>query len=167
MEILNQFGFEPILFLAQIVNFLILAIIFKKFLYKPIIKVLQERKRTIAKGIEDAAAAAKDRETAEEQKEALIKAAGKEAEKILSETEKAATELREKILSETKADAEKIMSEAKRQAELQMDDMEKRAKKASLDNSMVILDKVLDKMFTKDEREKVLARSVKMLKDAD
>lgn len=164
MEILNQFGFEPVLFVAQIVNFLILAFIFKRFLYKPIIKVLQDRKKTIAKGLADAEAASADRAAAEEQREKIIKKAGIESEKILDDTKKAAEALREKVLTDTKAEAEKIMNEARRQADLQMEDMEKRAKKASLENSVAMLEKVMDKMFTKDEREKILTRSIKTLK---
>lgn len=167
MQILNQFGFEPVLFLAQIVNFLILAVIFKKFLYKPILKSLQDRKRTIEKGITDAQAAADDRAHAEEQKQKIIKEAGIEAEKIIAETKNAALALKDKIVSEAKAESEKIILDAKRQADFQMEAMEKRAKMASLDNSIAILDKILEKMFTKDEKEKILTRSIKSLKNYD
>lgn len=167
MQILNQFGFEPVLFLAQIVNFLILAFIFKKFLYKPILKTLSDRKRTIAKGLEDAEKAAEERTHAQEQKEKIIRTADKEAEKILDETKKAAEEIRAQILEEAKEESRKIVAEAKRQADLQMTEMERRAKTASLDNSMAILDKVLEKMFTKEEKEKILTRSIQTLKDYD
>jgi F0F1-type ATP synthase membrane subunit b/b' len=75
--------------------------------------------------------------------------------------------LREKILTETKNESEKIILEAKKQADLQMEDMEKRAKKASLDNSLALLEKVMEKMFTKDERDKILTRSIKVLKETE
>ncbi len=167
MEILNNFGFQPTLFIAQIVNFLILAYVFKRFLYKPILKTLKDRQKTIKKGIEDAEAAAKDREEAEVKKEEVLTEAAKEAEKIIEETKKTASELKEEILSSAKKEAEKIIESAKTTADLQLSDMEKRAKKASLDNSMVILEKALSSMLTKDEKEKILARSVKSLKEAD
>lgn len=165
MEILNQFGFEPMLFAAQIVNFLILAFIFKRFLYKPILKTLKDRKNVIAKGVEDAAQAAKNMAEAQAQKEEIIKKAGQEAEEILDETKKTADELKTHILADAKSEAEKIVKNAKHQADLQMEDMERRAKKASLDNSMAILGKVMDKLFTKTEREKILDRSIKVLKE--
>ena len=47
MDILENFGVEPVLLLAQIVNFAILLFILKRFLYKPILKVLEERKNKI------------------------------------------------------------------------------------------------------------------------
>ena len=47
MEFLKDFGVNPILLLAQIVNFTVLLILLKKFFYKPILKVLEERKHKI------------------------------------------------------------------------------------------------------------------------
>jgi len=43
MDILNQFGIKPVLLAAQVVNFLALLFILKKFLYQPILKVLKTR----------------------------------------------------------------------------------------------------------------------------
>jgi F-type H+-transporting ATPase subunit b len=50
MEILNQFGLDWKLFIAQIVNFLVIAYIFKRFLYKPILDALHKRNDAIKKG---------------------------------------------------------------------------------------------------------------------
>ena len=52
MEILNNFGFQPTLFIAQIVNFLILAYVFKRFLYKPILKTLKDRQKTMKRTVQ-------------------------------------------------------------------------------------------------------------------
>ncbi len=165
VEILNQFGFNPILFFGQIVNFLILAFIFKRFLYKPILKTLSERRKKIAKGLKDAEEAAKARADADSEKEVILVKASKEAEKILDETKKAAEELRDEILTGARTDADKIIKSAKAQVDAQMDEMEKRAKKASLDNSVAILEKVLDSLFTKDERKKIMDKNIKVLSE--
>ncbi len=167
MEILNTFGFEPVFFAAQIVNFLILAVIFKKFLYKPILKTLKDRQRAIAKGIEDAEKAASERANAISEKDAIIKAAGKEAEKILEDTKNTADEIKQNVLSEAKNEAEKIITSAKMAADIQMVEIEKRAKAASLDNSVAILEKVLSRLFTKNEKEKILERNMETLKKYD
>lgn len=163
MELLNQFGFEPVLFLAQIVNFLILFIIFKKFLYKPILKVLKERENKITKGLADAENASQNLAQAQSEKDVIIEKASKEAEKILDDTKKAADDLKTEILEGAKNDAEKILDFAKKQADTQMAEMEKRAKVASLDNSMAILSKVLDSLFNKSEKEQIMQRSMKTL----
>ena len=42
---MEKLGIQPILIIAQIVNFVILLLLLKKFLFKPILKVLDERKK--------------------------------------------------------------------------------------------------------------------------
>lgn len=165
MEVLANFGFEPLLFLAQIINFLILFIIFRKFLYKPILKVLKDREVKIKKGLEDAEEAGKALEEADTRRDKIVAEAGKEAEKILEETRKSAEELRDTILADAKAKSEKIMKEAQDQATLQMTNMEKQAKSVALDLSMALLEKVIGDMFSKDEKEKILKKSVSQLKN--
>ncbi len=91
MNILNTFGFQPVLFLAQLVNFLILVYVFKRFLYKPILKTLQERRRVIAKGITDAQDAAKEKAEAEAKKAEAAEAA-KAAEEAAAAPEEAPAE---------------------------------------------------------------------------
>ena len=54
MEILKNFGIQPTLLLAQIVNFTIILFVLKKFFYKPITKVLEERKRRIEESLKNA-----------------------------------------------------------------------------------------------------------------
>lgn len=163
MQILDQFGFEPFLFFGQIVNFLILAVIFKKFLYKPILKTLKEREKKISKGLKDAEDASMALSNAADEKDKILTSASKEAEKILDDTKTASEKLRDEILSQAKIDANKIIVAAKKDMDTQLDEMEKRAKKASLDNSLMILEKVLDTLFTKEEKKKVLDKNMKSL----
>src|SRR3989344_2654121 len=47
MDILKSFGIQPTLLLAQIVNFLIILFLLSKFFYKPIIRMLEDRKKRI------------------------------------------------------------------------------------------------------------------------
>ena len=54
MEILENFGVNPILLAAQIVNFLIIFFVLKKFLYKPILELLKKRQIMIKEGISQA-----------------------------------------------------------------------------------------------------------------
>ena len=54
MEILENFGLNPMLLIAQIVNFLIVLFILKKFLYKPVLEMLKKRQTTIKDGLKQA-----------------------------------------------------------------------------------------------------------------
>lgn len=163
MEILNNFGFEPIFFTAQIINFLILFFVFKKFLYKPILKVLKNRAHAITKGLEDAENAKKALEDAGIQKEKIIAKAALEAEKIIKETRTNAQSIREEIFNKSKVEAEKIIAQSRDSALLELAAVKDQALDISLELTQKVLDRVLAEFFTKEEKEKILSRNIKGL----
>lgn len=165
MEIFNQFGFDPKLFVAQIINFLILAFIFKRFLYKPLLKMLKERNERIDQGLTNAERAEKALESAEKEREEIIKKASLEAEKILDQTEKNAESMRLEMLATTKTEAEKIITEAKKAAQVEFEKLEKEARNMSLSISEKMLRQILKDMFTKEEQEKIIQRNMKEIQD--
>ena len=51
MEILENLGIDWKILLAQIINFLVILYLLKRFAYRPFLKILRERKEKIDKGI--------------------------------------------------------------------------------------------------------------------
>lgn len=165
MQLFKDFGFEPAFFAAQIVNFLILAFVFKKFLYKPVLQVLKKRKHQIEKGIEDAQAAQLALEKAESRSSEILNKATAQAEKIIEETKKNAETLRDELVTAAKTEADRILSETRAQAEEERKIAEAQIQTAALDIAKNLLDRVLSDLFTKQEKEKILSRNITMLKD--
>ncbi|MBI3103637.1 F0F1 ATP synthase subunit B [Candidatus Daviesbacteria bacterium] len=108
MEILNQFGINPILLAAQVVNFLILLFILKKFLYGPILKILENRKKTIEQSLKNAEEIELQLQKTKEQSEKIIADTLKEAQKILDQTKEVAAQM----IADTNKDAEQILLQA-------------------------------------------------------
>ena len=46
----DTFGWNPWLFLSQVISFVIVALLLRRFAYKPILAVLEERRRRIEEG---------------------------------------------------------------------------------------------------------------------
>lgn len=113
MNFFDQFGIQPILLLAQAVNFLILLFLLNKFLYKPILKILDERRATIAKSLEDA-----NQITIELQKTAQDRE---------HKLQKAMEEARE-LINDAKIQSIQIISNAKDQATVEVETMIAQAK---------------------------------------
>lgn len=97
----------------QVVNFLVLLYLLNRFLFKPVLARLDERSTKISKGLEDAEAAARDRELARAEREAAVSEARKEAADMLANANKIATDTRNEILSEARAEAEKVTQRAR------------------------------------------------------
>ena len=98
---------------VQIFNFLIVVVVLRAWVYKPVVGLLQKRRKTIAQGLEDARVAAEARENAEKEAESVVAAAQQEANTIVRE----ATDRAEQAAGEVKAEAEKD-AEAARQSAL-------------------------------------------------
>lgn len=106
---------DPML-LWQIVNFLILVWVFKKFLFTPMGTMLEKRKNQIAK---DVTAAKKDKEEANLLKieaEKAIKESKIKAQEIMVDAVKKAEEIKEDIMKETHAQREKMLKAAEAEA---------------------------------------------------
>ncbi len=50
----DTFGWTPQLFLSQVISFVIVAYLLRRFAYKPILAVLEERRRRIEEGLVNA-----------------------------------------------------------------------------------------------------------------
>jgi F-type H+-transporting ATPase subunit b len=97
----------------QVINFVLLLFLLNRFLFKPLLARMDERSAKIGKGLEDAEAAARDRELARAEREAAVSEARKEAAEMLASANKIATDTRNEILSEARAEAEKVTARAR------------------------------------------------------
>ena len=108
MAFFDAFGVDVPKLLFQVINFLLLLYLLNRFLFKPVLKLLDERESRIKKGLEDAEAAARDRELAQAEREAALDEARKEAQAMIARATKIADDSRAEILAAAKAQAEKV-----------------------------------------------------------
>ena len=98
---------------AQVINFLILVAILTKVAYKPLMKILEERRAAIEGSI---ASAQKEREEAEAMKaeyKAHLAQARAEAQAIVAKAERTAKESRDAILAEAKREQARMLASAR------------------------------------------------------
>jgi F-type H+-transporting ATPase subunit b len=101
-QLLDQLGVDWHLLLSQAVNFFLLLIVLRIFVYKPLLEILHKRKHTIEEGLTKAAEADKRLHEVDVIGKQKIKAAEVEAVGILKKTETEAKELEAKLLAEAK-----------------------------------------------------------------
>jgi len=123
LEALGALGINGPFLLSQIVNFLILFLALRFLLWKPMLKMLNERKQRIAQGLEDAEQARRDRERAQAEYEERIKQAEQEREKILARAAEEGEGARAETLAQARAQAEQIVAEGKETVEQERQQM--------------------------------------------
>ncbi len=116
---LDKLGINPINLIAQIVNFAILFFVLRKFLFKPILHLLDERAKKVAEGLKAAEANIKAKEEFETIKKTELKKSRDELEKILAAARLEAKTNGEEIIK-------KARSEAQNQAEKEFQQMQQR-----------------------------------------
>lgn len=163
MEFLHEFGVEWTLFLAQVVNFLIVFFILKKFLYKPILGMLKSREDAIKKGIDDSEQARILLEKAEERERVLLKKAQVEAKELLADARKQADDIIAKSEEKTKLQVEKMLKDAREQITSETREAEKRLTKDIGDLAVTYLRKSVDELFTDKDQEAVMSKAIKTL----
>ncbi len=110
--VLSAFAIDWRLLIAQMVNYGLVLVILWAFVYKPVLRILDERQQKIAKGIEDAEAAQVARAASEEAALLRAKEADKEGQEIVARARKHAHELENSMMVEASVRAERIQKEA-------------------------------------------------------
>jgi F-type H+-transporting ATPase subunit b len=113
---LEKLGINLGYLLVQIFNFLIMFVVLKEWIYKPILGLLERRRQTIAQGLEDARIASEARAEAERDAEKILAEARSEAGRIVRE----ATERAEGAAKDVKTAAEADAIKAREQALLEV-----------------------------------------------
>lgn len=98
--------------LVQVFNFLIIFAILAAWMYKPLLNMMQERRETIAKGLEDARIASEARENAEKKAEEILAKAQQESGKIVREATERGERVRAEIKEAAEAEIVKLREEA-------------------------------------------------------
>jgi len=112
-DLIKAFDVNWVSLFFQVFNFLLLLYILNRFLFRPLLARMDERSSKIEKGLEDAEAAARDRELARAEREAAVSEARKEAAEMIARANKIAEDTRNEILADARAEAEKVTTRAR------------------------------------------------------
>jgi len=98
--------------LVAAANFAVFFMIAWKVVIEPLGERLQARRERIEQGLKDADAARRDRESAAEQRQAVLNEARREAGEIIQRAQKSADEAREKGVADTQAEIDRMRARA-------------------------------------------------------
>ena len=164
MEIFKNFGLDPVMLVAQIVNFLIVFIILKKVLYKPFLSTLRKRQEQIELGLKSAEEGQRILLDAKDQEHKMLKKAEDTAEKIVLDAKNEASKIASEIEETAKQHSEKMLEQAKAKIEIEARETEERLTKKIGAIAIAILEKTLPKVLDRSQQEEVLRKATSSLK---
>ncbi len=142
--------------IISLLNLVILFLIIKKFLYKPVKRMLSERQNTIQKQYDDAEQAKSDAMNAKTQYEEKLSAASLEADGIIQSAVDTAKAREKEIITDAKQKADGIILKAENDAKLAVLKAEDSIKKEIIDVSTVLTEKVLEREISADDHKNLI-----------
>ncbi len=115
-RIVTTFGVDWPNLIAQIISFCIVCFILYRFAYRPILKMLDERRRQIAQSLADTEKIKVELARTEAQRRELMMQANAEATRLIEEARAVAVRLQEQESQKAIAAAEQILAKAREAA---------------------------------------------------
>src|SRR5215468_6063249 len=116
-EIARTFGVDWTHLVAQMVSFSIVCVVLERFAYKPVLRMLEERRRQIAQGQANAEQIKAELNSIEEQRRKVLENANAEASRLIEEGRAAAARVEKQETQKAIAAAERIMVKGQEAAE--------------------------------------------------
>lgn len=157
-EIVATFGINGKLLLIQMVNFGILLFLLHRFLYRPVIRIMNERQAKIEKGLEDAKRATAALLDASAKKEEMLLKTKQESKEILDNALQAAGKIKDTIQKEAEEKAKAIVASAIAQSEEEKKKMMADVKEEVLALAVEITEKILGEQVTELRDKKYIER---------
>jgi len=118
-QIANTFGVDWPHLVAQIISFSIVCFLLHRFAYKPVLRMLEQRRQQIAQGVVDREKIRVELEQAETERLRIMQQADAKATQVIEEARRAAARLVEKETQKAIAAAEQLIAKAREAALLE------------------------------------------------
>jgi len=161
---MESLGIEIKLLLGQIINFVLLLILLVFFLYRPIVKMLNDRREKIADSLTKAKEIDEKLAATEAHSKEILDKTQKEASRIINESNKLAQAQKNEILDNAKKQSDKILLGAQTEATAMKDKVVAEAKKDLGELVVAALDKIANEL-TPEEKKRLSDKAIEGIGD--
>jgi len=160
---MEKLGIEPKLLLAQIINFSIIVVVLGKLLYKPILTMLEKRKKEIEEGLKLTEKMRIEDEKFQQKRQKMLETTRKEAQGIIEEARKQAKEEEKDIIAQAHTEAEHIIEKGKADIVVYKEEMEKDMRMGAVDLAVAMSKRLISKALSGDDKHTIISKNLKEL----
>ena len=162
-DLLNTFGLEWPKFLAQLILFIIVYFVLKKFAFGPIIAMLEERRKLIEEGQLNAQKIKQQLAQAEQRHTEILAQANVEAQKLIDKARESAGIVADKKMQEAVASAEQMIAKAREASALEYERSMEQLKRELGHLVVETTAKVTGKVLTADDQKRLQEEAARQL----
>jgi len=152
---------------AQIVNFLVLVWLLKRFLYRPVLDAMDRRERRVAERLEQAHARERQAAEAAEEHERRQRELARERDDILAAARREAEDEKKQLLEEARAQATEARRQWQRQAEREKEEFLGNLRLRAVESIQSIVRKTLRDLADSDLEERMVVAFMERMKTLD
>ena len=160
---MDKLGIEPRLLLAQVVNFSIIVFVLTKLLYKPILAMLEKRRREIEEGLALTAKMREEEEKIAVKKQKVLDEARREGAGIIEESKKQGKEEEKEIVAAAHIEALAIVEKGHREVTYQREAMEKGIRKQAVSLGEHMAERLLASALSAQDKHALIQKQIKEL----
>jgi F-type H+-transporting ATPase subunit b len=154
LDALSSLGINGPFLIAQLFNFFVLFFLLRRFLFKPMVNMLETRKQRIADGLQAAEMARREAEAERAQLQSQIDAERREAMERVAAASKRGETLATEIESSARQDAQKILEDARNEAARERDRIIAEAQDQIAELAMLAAEKVLGRELSSRDSQR-------------
>ncbi len=154
-ETARTFGWTKENFIAQVISFCIVAFLLHRFAYKPVLGILEERRKRIEEGLANADKIKADVARTEQERQNILNQTNAQATKMIEEARAAAARVQEQESQKAIAQAEQIIAKAQEAAVLERARMLADLKREVLGLVVKTTTSVTGKVLTADDQNRL------------
>jgi len=155
-KIFTDFGVQPVLIAAQIVNFLVLLLILKRFLYRPLLKVIEERQKVVSNSLSNADKIEKRLQSIEDESTQKLLVVSKEAQKIIDAASSTADEIITQAHQKAQVDIETMLEKAKQNLSQERKKMEQEMRENLAELVIYGIEKTAGKVLQSADQKRII-----------
>ncbi len=149
--------------IGQMITFTLLVWFTMQYIWPPLIKALEERKKKISEGLAAAEKGQEDIKLAEKKANKYLKEAKAESANIIALAQKRANEIVEESKNTAKSEGEKIIESAKAQIEQETQQAKESLRKEVSSLALKAAEQILQEEVDKTKHKDILSKASKQL----
>lgn len=162
-DLFHNLGIDWKLLAFQAINFFILLYVLNRFLFRPLFKIIDERKKKIEDGLKFSDQAEKDLKELQEKRGHILSEAQRKADLEMENAKKMAEEKKKKIIDDAETKVRELEIMARAQAEVEKQKIVDSSKREVLDLAFAVAQNVLGKKVGEKEDENFIKKAIKKI----
>lgn len=153
---MSQLGLNLPVLIAQLVNFFLLLVVLRVFLYRPILDLLDRRAQRVREGLE-AAEQSKERAAESEQEVARqLEEARRQGQALIAQAQEGSNRIQEEARNQARREGELLLERARNEIQLERDQAIAELRRQFADLTVSAAEKVINQSLDRQAHRKLI-----------